>query len=199
MWSRWPVILLSGMPSAKRFVKSARDIRKSTTAIIELWLCSCAEVLPINTSTMWCNCWLAVASLIIITYWPKLNAVSSSSELFIIPIALWEAVADHHYIWNVMQLLAGSRIIYVDQSLKEDWLLLLAALLGTVAIVLSFACSSRQKDPIQRNAFVDIYSIVCVSGLLPDSAVWHAARHLQQHVPEFHGWTISRTFWRKLF
>ena len=26
-------------------------------------------------------------------------------------------------------------------------------------IVLSFACTSRQKDPIQRNAFVDIYSL----------------------------------------
>ena len=73
-------------------------------------------------------------------------------------------------------------------------MLLLAALLGTVAIVLSFACTSRQKDPIQRNAFVDIYSIVCVSGLLPDSVVWHVARHLQQHVLEFHGWAISRIF-----
>ena len=54
-------------------------------------------------------------------------------------------------------------------------MLFLAALPGTVAIVLSFACTSRQKHPIQTRAFVDIYSIVCVSGLLPDSAVWHAA------------------------
>ena len=73
-------------------------------------------------------------------------------------------------------------------------MLFLAGLLGTVAVVLSFACTSRQNNPIQRNTLVDIYSIVCVSGLLPDSAVWHAARHLQQHVLEFHGWAISRTF-----
>ena len=73
-------------------------------------------------------------------------------------------------------------------------MLFLAALLGTVAVVLSFACTSRQKNPIQRTTFVDIYSIVCVSGLLPDSAVWHVARHLRQHVLEFHGWAISRTF-----
>ena len=65
-----------------------------------------------------------------------------------------------------MLLLAGGRIIYVDQSLKEDWMLFLAGLLGTVAVVLSFACTSRQNNPIQRNTFVDIYSIVCVSDFL---------------------------------
>ena len=93
-----------------------------------------------------------------------------------------------------MQLLAGSHIIYVDQSLKEDRLLLLAGLLGTVTIVLSFSCISRQKNSLQTNPFVNLYFIVCVYGLFLHFAVCHAAGHLPPHVLEFHELAIARTF-----
>ena len=76
MWLCCRVTLLSNMPSAKRPVNSARGIRRSTTGITGLWLRACPGVLPIDTSRMWCNCWLAVASLIMITHWPKSNVVS---------------------------------------------------------------------------------------------------------------------------
>ena len=114
MWLCCRVTLLSNMPSAKRPVNSARGTNRSTTGTTGLWLRACPEVVPIVAARMWCNGWLAVASLIMITHWPKSNVVSSSSELFRILVALRESVANHHYIWNVRQLFAGSRIIYVQ-------------------------------------------------------------------------------------
>ena len=75
-----------------------------------------------------------------------------------------------------MQLLASSRVIDNDHTLTEieccfrqanltcDCASMCDVVTFEHVIVLSFACTSRQKDPIQRKAFVDIHFIVCVFG-----------------------------------